>query len=262
MKKILYALIFISFAFGDTYYAKLEPFESVTIKAQANGEVLVSKDDLEGKIGNGLIVKIDDKLDIVNLKSSQEQLKLTKQMIAINSATLDTLKSNMIKKLALYKKVAPLSSTSVSAKDNIFSAYVAAKTQYSATREKILNLKSQKVNLEQKIATLKDVINKKNIKVHNKYIYSLNVKKGEFVNIGYPLMAVQDISKAKLVVYLNEDDLKDLDKKTIYIDGKKTNLKFNKVWRVADKQYISSYRAEIVTKPFKRFSKLVKVEVK
>jgi len=262
MKKILYALIFISFAFGDTYYAKLEPIESVVVKSEVNGKVVIAKESLEGKVANGLIVKIDDSLDVEDLKTSKEALALTKKMIALNSSILKSLKQNMDKKLNLYKKVSSLTSTSVNTKSNIFSAYVSAKSQFNGTKEKILNLKNQAINLEQKIFTLQDRIAKKSIKVKNKYLYSLNIKKGEFVNIGFPLMTIQDISKAKLTIYLNADDAKNIGSKSIYIDGKKTNLKFSKVWKVADKQYISSYRAEIIAKPFKEFSQLTKVEVK
>jgi len=52
-------------------------------------------------------------------------------------------------------------------------------------------------------------------------------------------------------------------KKTVYIDGKKTGYRVNKVWDIADDKFISSYRAEIyVEKPEGFFSKLVKVELK
>ena len=52
-------------------------------------------------------------------------------------------------------------------------------------------------------------------------------------------------------------------KRVIYLDGEKTEYKVNKVWRVADEKFISSYRAEIyIPSPKNSFSKLVKVEIK
>ena len=255
-------LLSVSYILGGVYYAKLEPFNLITIKAEANGEVLVAKENLEGKVANGLVVRVDDRVNIEDLKNSQNLLKITNDMIKLNKEILPDLKKNMDKKLKLYKQVINLDSTSQNTKDTLYSAYISAKNQYFATKEKILNLQSQRVNLKQKIVNLKDLIRKKNIKVNNWYLYSLNVRRGEFVNIGYPLLQIADISKAKLTIYLNREDLKDIDKKSIYIDGKKSNLKFYKIWKIADKEYISSYKAEIVLKPFKRFSELVKVEIK
>jgi len=262
MKKILFLIFFIYSLYADTYYAKLEPVDMITLKSEVNGKVVLAREDLEGKIANGLIVKIYDKLNREDLKSAKESLKLTNEMIKLNQNILPDLKKSMQKKFNLYQKVTNLDSTSLNNKNALFSAYIAAKNQFFATKEKILNLKAQRVNLQQKINSLIDLINKKSIKVKNKYLYSLNVKAGEFVNIGAPIATIADISKAKLTIYLNSDDLKDIDKKSIYIDGKKTDLKFNKIWKIADKEYISSYKAEIILKPFKEFSKLVKVEIK
>ena len=52
-------------------------------------------------------------------------------------------------------------------------------------------------------------------------------------------------------------------KQVISLDGEKTEYKVNKVWKVADKKFISSYRAEIhMPAPSGVFSKLMKVEIK
>jgi len=261
-KVFLFLITFNIFLFADEHYAKLEPIETILIKAEINGKVIKAKDELEGKVVDGLIVKIDDTLDKTDLKHSKESLQLINKMIDINKNILPLLKKSYLKKRDLYQKVTPLSSSSVSQKESLYSAYVGAKNQYNAVEEKILNLKNQKVSLEQKIASLKDKIKKKSIIVKNRYLYELNIKSGEYVNIGMPIATLQDISKAKLVIYLSEDEIKDIDNKSIYINGKKSNLKFSKIWKVADKKYISSYRAEILLKPFTNFSKLIKVEVK
>ena len=262
IKAVAILACFATAILADVHFAKLEPLDTVTIKAEASGKAIDVKSNLEGKKANGLIVHIDDSVNREDLKHSKESLLLIDKMIKINQQIAPMLKKSFEKKLNLYQKVAPLSSSSVSTKDNLYSAYISAKAQYSATLEKILNLKNQKVSLEQKIVQLKDIIAKKSIYVKDKYLYSLNVKRGEFITVGMPLAVVQDISKAKLTIYLNEDELSNLDTKTIYINGKKSNLKFSKVWKVADKKYISSYRAEIILDAKDRFSKLIKVEVK
>jgi len=262
LRVIFIVFIYTISIFADEHYAKLEPLQSITIRSEVNGKVVVAKSNLEGKLVDGLIVKIDDKLDRLDLKHSLESLKLINKMIKVNRENLPLLKKSFEKKRNLYLKVAPLSSSSVSSKDSLYSAFVSAKSQYSGVLEKILNLENQKVTLEQKIALLKDRISNKSIIVSNNYLYALNVKRGEYVNIGAPIATVNDISRAKLTIFLSEDELKDINKKSIYIDGKRTDLKFSKIWKVADSKYISSYRAEIIVKPFTRFSKLIKVEIK
>ena len=263
MIKYLITFIFICVTvFADEHFAKLEPFSTITIKSEVNGKVVVAKQNLEGKVANSLIVKIDDKIDKEDLKNSRASLKLLTKMVNVNRSVLPFLKQNVNKKYSLYKKVAPLASSSISQKDTLFAAYVSAKSQYNGTLEKILNLENQKVNTEQKIAILKDRISKKSIYVKDRYIYSLNVKVGEFVTMGMPIATLSNIKKAKLTIYLSKEELANLDSKSIYINGKKTALKFSKVWKVADKKYISSYRAEIILKPVENFSTLMKVEIK
>ena len=262
LKKIFFIGATTLFLFSDIHYAKIEPIKKITLKSEASGKVIIAKDNLEGEVVNGLIVKIDDSLDRIDLKNTQRSLKLIKDMIKLNSALLPELKKNMLKKERLYKNVSSINSTSISQKDSLYASFVTAKSQYFSTKEKILNLKNQAVSLEQKIASLRDKINKKNIKVNNKYLYSLDIKKGEFANIGMPLATLYDTSKAKLTIFLSDDELKDIDKKSIYLDGKKTNLKFSKIFKIADTKNISSYKAEIILNPVKYFSKLVKVEIK
>ena len=49
----------------------------------------------------------------------------------------------------------------------------------------------------------------------------------------------------------------------MYLNGEKTEYKVDKVGRVADEKFISSYRAEIyIAAPKGSFSKLMKVEVR
>ena len=262
IKFILAFILSTIIAMADVHFAKLEPYSTINIKSEVNGRVVLARDDLEGKTANSLIVKIDDKLDKIDLKNSKLSLQLLSKMITLNKSMLNNLKKNVDKKYSLYKKISPLSSSSISQKDSLFSAYVSAKSQYNATQEKVLNLENQKVTLSQKIALLQDRLSKKSIYVKNRYIYSLNIKKGEFVTIGMPIATISDTSKAKLILYLSREELSNLDSKSIYINNKKTDLKFSKIWKVADKKYISSYRAELILKPIDRFSTLVKVELK
>jgi hypothetical protein len=74
---------------------------------------------------------------------------------------------------------------------------------------------------------------------------------------------VDDASRAKLVLFLEPEELANVKQKKVYINDKETELKVDKVWNVADEKYISSYRAEIyMPAPKGHFSELVKVELK
>jgi hypothetical protein len=74
---------------------------------------------------------------------------------------------------------------------------------------------------------------------------------------------VQDLSRGKLILFLESSELKDVRSKKVFIDGKETQYRVDKVWHVADEKFISSYRVEIyIDKPGNYFSKLVKVELK
>jgi hypothetical protein len=262
MGKLFIMLLLTCFLAANEHFAKVEPFESVTIKAEASGEVVEAKKALEGTVANGVILRIDDLLNKKDLNSTLESLALVKKMIEVNSDMVEALKKNVIRKRALFEKVNPLSTASVNQKDSLYSAYVAAKSQYNGVLEKILSLKNQKVTLEQKANLLKDTIEKKTIAAKSKYLYRLMVNKGEFVTVGMPLATLQSIDRGKLTLFLSKDELDGIQNKSIYIDGKKSDLKVDKVWRVADAQYISSYRVEIVMPHPKEFSKLVKVEFK
>jgi len=263
MKNIFILTFILSISlFAQEHYAKLEPIDSVLIKSEASGRVVLAKDELEGKVANGVIVKIDDNLNRVDLKNTQESLKLLKDMVTLNKNLLPQLKLNMQKKETLYKKLLPIASSSQNQKDTLYGSVVSARVQYFSTKEKIINLQNQIVSLKQKIASLEDLIAKKSIKSNSRYLYKLYVKKDEFVNVGASIARLDNIEKAKLTIYLSEDELSDIESKHIYINGKKTDLKFNKIWKVADEKYLSSYKAEIVLEPIARFSTLIKVELK
>jgi len=263
VKSILILFALSALLLANEHYAKIEPLKTVILKAEINGKVVKSVKEKEGEVVEGVIVQVDDTLNRKDLQSTLDSLKVVEKIIDINSKMVADLKKNMQRKLALYEKVAPLSSSSVNQKDALYAAYVTAKTQYNGTLEKILNLKNQKIALEQKINLLKDTIKKKRISIDSKYLYKLNVEAGEFVNVGMPVATVMNLDRGKLILYLTADELKDINKKKVFINGKEeSSAKITKVWRVADSQYISSYRVEVELKAPKEFSNLVKVELK
>jgi len=250
--------------FAKVHYAKVEPYETITLKSAVSAQVTQSKIELEGtNIKNSIIIQLDDKLDKIKLKSDREALILIKNMLKINQQNLKALSLSLQRQENYYKRISDISTVSITQKDKAFYSYINAKTQYLSTKEKIETLKKQKLDLIYSIERLKDSITKKSIILKNKFLYKLFVHKGDFVNMSMPLAQIKDLSRAKLILFLEDDELKDIKKKKIYINGKLTNYKIDKIWSVADDKFISSYRAEIVIpQPQYNFSKLLKVELR
>jgi multidrug resistance efflux pump len=262
--KYIYLLLTPLFLYSQVHYSKIEPYESITLKSAVSAQVTEVKTPLEGTIiKSNTIIKLDEKLDNIKLKSSKSSLKLVKNMIKTNQNILSSLASSLERQKAYFNRISKISSASKTQKDNAFYAYTNAKTQYFSTKEKIDSLKKQALDLNYEIARLKDSISKKSIKLNNKFLYKLLVHKGDFVNMGTPLAQIKDLSSAKLVLFLEEDELENAKNKTIYINDKPSNYKVSKIWKVTDEKFISSYRAEIIIKnPKESFSKLLKVEFK
>ena len=262
--KILLLLLAPLFLFSRVHYAKVEPFDTVTLKSSVSGLVVDVNLDAEGKtLDSTRIIHLDDTLDIVNLKASKQSADLLKEMLEINQDIATSLSDTVKRQEAYYQRINKLSTASKTQKDNAYSSFTTAKTQYLGTKEKIVNLEKQILDMNYKIAQLEDTIAKKSLVLNHQYLYKLIVRKGDFVAPGSALAQAMDISSAKLVLFLESDEVEEVDQKIVYLDDKKTEYKVNKVWSVTDEKFISSYRAEIyIAAPQGPFSKLIKVEIK
>ena len=262
--KLLLILLSPLLLFAKIHYAKLEPYESVVLKSAVSGLVIEVDLDAEGSMVSGKrVIHIDDVLDRSNLKDTKESVTLLEEMLGINQEIASSLAGTVKRQESYYKRISKLQTASKTQKDNAYSAFTSAKTQYLGTKEKIVSLKKQILDMQYKRTQLEDTLVKKSIILENKYLYKLMVRVGDYVAPGVALAEIQDASRAKLVLFLEPEELKDIEKRVVYIDGKRTSYKVNKVWRVADEKFISSYRAEIyLPAPEHAFSKLLKVELK
>jgi len=263
MKKLLLLLTPI-LLFSKVHYAKVEPFDTTVLKSSVSGLVVEADIRKEGRrVKNGRIVHLDDSLDIAHLKTSKDTIKLFQKMLNINANIAKSLKSTQNRQESRYHRINKLATASKTQKDNAYSTFISTKTKYLGTKEKIVNLKKQLLDLNYRVKQLKDVISKKSLVLKDKYLYKLLVRKGDFVGAGSPLAKVMDISRGKLVLFLEAQEIADIKNKTVFIDGKETSYRVDKIWRVADEKFISSYRAEIYIKnPLNSFSKLKKVEIR
>ncbi|WP_281950995.1 hypothetical protein [Nitrosophilus kaiyonis] len=263
MKKIFFVIfLFSCTVFAAEHIAKVEPFEIYSIKSAVSGKVVKSLIDLEGKsVKNKEIIKIDSYIDEKTLIDLQNKLKNLEDILKIEKESLKNLKKlNEIKK-DNYNRIKNLKTKSKFEKDLKLSDYLNTYNLYLSQKEKIKNLQIQIDDIKLNIEKTKDILDKKSIKIDG-YIYKIYVKRGDFVNFGSPLVDVADISKAKVVIYLDKDEMKNIENKKIYINGKKTDLKFYKLFKISDPIHISAYRAEILLNRPKLFSKLIKVEIK
>jgi len=262
--KLFIFLLIPMLIFAKVHYAKVEPYNSVILKSAVSGLVIYADLDAEGTlVESKRIIHIDDTLDKSNLADTKKSITLLEQMLGINQEIASSLAETVKRQEGYFNRISKLSTASKTQKDNAYSAFTSAKTQYLTTKEKIVSLEKQILDMKYKAAQLEDTLVKKSIIPVNKYLYKLIVRKGDFVAPGSALAQIQDASRAKLVLFLEPEELKNIEKKTVYINNQRTNYKVGKVWRVADEKFISSYRAEIyIPAPENEFSKLVKVEIK
>ncbi len=221
------------FLFANNYIAKIEPKDEFSIYANTNGEITFLDKTKEMSMVNGVIVRIDNALEKENLNLYQTQLKLLNEKLVIL--------------------------------ENYYNKYktITGKSDYEKDEKymQIIELKNSIKNLELSITNTKDILNKKEITLNNLYLKEFLVNKYDYVNAGTKIATAYDTSKAKLVLYLNKEDYKDIKSKEIHLDGKKSNATIKKLDITPDKTFISAYKAEIEIDS-KDFGQSVNVEFK
>ena len=262
--KIILALLFIStIVFSKVYYSKVEPYEIRTITSNVSGIVLFTDDNMIGKkLANKVFIKIDSELDEDELKAVDKKLLYQKNILLLNEKVLKNLEQMLQRKRINYEKIKNLKIKSRIEKDKEYYDLLSSENSYFSTKKEINNLKTNIADLQLRKQQLIKTINDKNIHAENFVLYNIAVKAGQTVNLATPLAKVADTSKALLTIYLDEDDLQGLQKKIIFIDGKRTNYKISRISYIADEKNISKYKAQIIVDTPKVFSKLAKIELK
>ncbi len=247
---------------AKVHTVRLEPMQIYHIKAAVAAPVVQARDDLEGKrVESQLVVRLDDKIDRANLRTLQTKLSLLQDIIKITQASVANLQETMQLRRKDFERIKDLTTKSRYEKDQRKAAYLLAKNSYLGAKEKLKNLLIQRSDIELSIARTKDRIAKKNIKVSG-YVYKVYPRAGDMAAMGAPLVDVADTSKARAVLYLTPQEVKNLPTKHIYIDGKRTNLKFAKLLKITDQNYITQYRAELILPAPKLFDQFITVEIR
>ncbi len=247
---------------AKVHTVRLEPVELYHIKAAVAASVVEANERLEGKnVQKRLVVRLDDTIDRANLQTLQTKLALLRDIIQITRQSVANLQETMKLRQRDYERIKDLSTKSRYEKDQRKAAYLLAKNSYLGAKEKLKNLLMSQSDIELSIARTKDLIAKKNIKVSG-YVYKVHPRRGDMAALGAPLVDVADISKARAVLYLTPQEIRDLDHKAIYINGKRTDLKFAKLLKITDQNYITQYRAELILPAPKLFDQFITVEIR
>jgi hypothetical protein len=262
VKKLLFFVAISTGLFANTYYSKLEPVETYTIKSDISGKVLFSDIAKEGTyVKDAKLVQIDDALNRKNLKSVNEKIAYLQTILTISLANLKNLEEVEAIKEDRYKKYLSLTTKSAFDKENELITFITSQNQTLSLKQSIENTKVQLSDLAYQKATLEDSIEKKSITIKDRYINKVNIKVEDVVAIGTPIAELYDISKGKLTIFLTKEDAQMIEKLDFYIDGEKVIDPNYKLWSVADVQNISAYKCEITVDAPKYFSKLIKVEL-
>jgi multidrug efflux pump subunit AcrA (membrane-fusion protein) len=248
---------------ANVYYSKVEPYEIQKISSNVLGVVIFADENMIGKkLSKKAYLEIDSQLDRDELKYAQEKLEYLRNTVATNEKMLSNLNDSLQRKRKNYDRVKKMKIKSSVEKDREFYDLVASENSYLATLKEINSLKTQITDLKLRKAQLLRSIKDKKLSADGYTLYSLDVKVGQVVNKGTPLATVVDTNKAILTIYLNAEDVKNAKKDFVYIDGKKTSYRVDRLLDIADSKNISKYKAQIIVDAPELFSKLVKVELK
>ena len=231
MKKYLLILITPFMLFAQTYMAKVEPYDSFTIYAQASGQIVKLDKSDETKVVNKTLIKLDTSLE-------KKELAIYNKQLGLYNKKLKILENS-------YKKYVTIRGKSQAEKDD--KLYVIIELQIS--------IESLKLDIK----TLEDTLKKKVITAKNLYIKEFNVNVGDYVSIGTQLASAYDISKSKLIVYVSDDDYEDIVNKKVLINGKANIASIEKIDKTLDETFVSAHKVTLTLKD-NNFGKILKVE--
>jgi len=235
MKLILGLFLFLSTAFSSEFYAKLEPVQTYIVKSSVSGKIIFSNTKIEGLSANNTkVIEIDSLVERLELKQVNKKIELISKMIKIENKNYERLKK------------------------------VRTKSDFDKDVQllKSLNLESSKADLLIKKVSLTDIIKKKKLVENNRYIYNINVKKDDYVTAGTILYEAKDLTQGKLEIFVPISGVDSLKNKNIYLNGKLTDIKIDRIYKVAHSKHISSYKVDIIVPNPKIFSRLIKIEFK
>ncbi len=262
-----YLVILITIAFSllhaSEHYAKVEPYEVRTISANVSGLILFTDEQKEGALlGKKEYIIIDDELDIIEYDKLDKKIKLLHVTLSLNEQLKKNYEEILRRKGENYERIKDLKIKSSVEKDREFYDFVASQNALLSLEKEMLSLQTQINDLELRSAQLKRSISDKHLKADGYILYALMVKPGQVVSPATPLAKIADVSRALLTLYLSSEEIATAKEKIVYLDGKRSDYKIERIWNIADEKHLSSYKVQIIIDAPENFSALVKVELR
>lgn len=263
MRFIISIILVCTLGNAKEYYAKLEPFEILNVSSNVSAEVLYTDLFQEGKVlSKKAYIVMDDSIDRVELKSVESKIEAMNATMKHNRDMVKNYQEIIGRKQENYNRIKDLKIKSSIEKDRDYFDLVNSQNSLLAIQKEMESITVQLGDLQVRRSQLRKSIADKHLAAPGFLLYKLLVKPSAFVNPGTPLAQLADVRKGKLTLFLSAQEAGEVQNKTIYFDGKPTEYRIDKIWKVADGTRISSYKAEILVSAPKRFSTLVKVEFK
>lgn len=245
------------------YYAKAEPYEILTVSSSVSGQVLQTDTAMQGKtLGKKPYIVMDDKLDAAELQSVGNKITTLEKTVEYNAQMARNLEQIIGMKQGNFDRIKDLAIKSAVEKDREYFDLISSRNTLLGIQKEIESLRIQIGDLKLRRTQLQKTIQDKHLTAPGMVLYQLTVKPFAFVSPGTPLAQLADVRKAKLTLYLSAEDAQDAQAKTVFIDGKTTPYRIERLWKIADASKLSNYKAEIIIAPPGQFSKLMRVELK
>jgi len=218
--KIILIFFFSIGLYSDfSYMGKIEPYEKIVIKSEVFGVVsYVNKTSSFSYLENGVFLKLDDKDDVIKIYELSKRVDDANEMYKISKSNFKSKKS------------------------------IRSLSQFDKNREKLNMLQKKQTysSLKESISLKKRARNKKIFKATNKYIGKIYPKERELVNVGSHIADIYNISKKKIVVFINKRNKNNIQNKDILINGIMSDFYIEKISNITDIQYISSYQINLI----------------
>lgn len=221
-----------------SYVGKIEPYKKIILKSEVIGKVsFLNSSSSFTYAKQDTILKINSKEDLIRLDSLKQRLKATKEIYQISKSTFNRKKS--------------IKSLSKNEKDKEKLNMLVKKQSYISLSE---NLKLQLSNIK-----------KKTFIVENIYIGKIYPKENEFISMGSIIADTYDISKKKIIIFVNKEDVEKIKQKDIFINDKPSKFFIESISNVVDSKYISSYQVVLLENNNNisfRFGDIVQIDFK
>lgn len=218
MKLLFTFLLSLTFLAAGEYLARVEPFETVTLGAEASGLVVAVDLSKEGTATAAPVIRIDQRLEREQKALALEKREILKAQLAIRE-----------EQEAAYNTIA-------------------GKSRFDRDEKSlaVLTLKSQLAELESAVAGYDDLLRKKTATGRGMHVKEILVREGAYVTPGTPLMTLESPDKRRLVLYVDREDRRAIEKRPILVNGAKAHpFTLRTAARTPDATYLSSYKVEL-----------------